>query len=113
MLAALGFSMTNQPQVFAINSYFLQLRGRAVSLSVGVCGFGPVLIPLLTARLLDWYTPEGAMMVLAALVLHSLVASTLLQPVREHAAADDADVAAAIGAHDREFARSCATRMRA
>ena len=74
----------NQPQTTALNAYFVRFRDNAVGLSATVSGFGAVVIPKLATWMLEWYTPEGVMMVLAALVLHSLVASVLLQPVKWH-----------------------------
>ncbi|KAF4521463.1 hypothetical protein B566_EDAN001760 [Ephemera danica] len=84
IIFALGFSTTNQPQMIAMHTYFLRFRGRAMSLGVTACGFGPVLIPLLAGQMLEWYTPEGTMLVISALVLHSLPASALLHPVSWH-----------------------------
>jgi predicted MFS family arabinose efflux permease len=51
---------------------------------VGVCGFGSVVMPLLVGKLLEWYGPEGTMLIMAGLILHCLPASLLLQPVRWH-----------------------------
>lgn len=55
-----------------------------MSIGIGMCGLGSVVIPLFVGKLLEWYSPEGTMLIMAALILHALPGSMLLQPVRWH-----------------------------
>lgn len=69
---------------YAINSYFQKRRGMAIGFAMTVTGLGPVFMPLLISLMMREFGARYTAMLLAALALHSLVAATLLQPVRWH-----------------------------
>lgn len=69
---------------YSINSYFNVRRARAMGLAMTISGLGTVLMPLTVSYLLQIYTPEQTMLIVAALMLHCVPASLLLQPVRWH-----------------------------
>ena len=69
---------------YSLNSYFNVRRARAMGLALTISGLGTVLMPLTVSYLLQIYTPDQTMLIVAALMLHCVPASLLLQPVRWH-----------------------------
>lgn len=69
---------------YSLNSYFNKRRARAMGLALTISGLGTVLMPLTVSYLLQVYTPDQTMLIVAALMLHCVPASLLLQPVRWH-----------------------------
>jgi hypothetical protein len=55
-----------------------------MGLALTISGLGTVLMPLTVSYLLQIYTPDQTMLIVAALMLHCVPASLLLQPVRWH-----------------------------
>lgn len=53
-------------------------------MAMTMTGLGPILIPLLISYLLDEYTNEGAVLLIAGLSLHSFIGAALLQPLKWH-----------------------------
>jgi hypothetical protein len=47
-------------------------------------GLGPVFMPLVISKLMDFYGITGTALILGGLSLHSLVGALLLQPVQWH-----------------------------
>jgi nitrate/nitrite transporter NarK len=70
--------------LYSINSYFIKKRSRGMGLAMAVGGIGSVFMPLLLSKLLDNYSAEDTMLLVAAMVLHCVPAALLLQPVRWH-----------------------------
>lgn len=66
----------------AINSYFKEKRGRAIGLGMSITGLGTIYMPLLMSLLLSLYGWRHAVLVLAAICLHSLLGAILLRPVK-------------------------------
>ncbi|XP_059479595.1 monocarboxylate transporter 5-like [Neocloeon triangulifer] len=80
----LGFALISPANSFSINSYFNKKRARAMGLAVTISGVGTVVMPLTVSFLLQHYTPGDTMLIVAALMLHCVPASLLLQPVLWH-----------------------------
>lgn len=80
----LGFALMSPANSYSINSYFNVRRARAMGLAMTISGLGTVLMPLTVSYLLQIYTPEQTMLIVAALMLHCVPASLLLQPVQWH-----------------------------
>lgn len=84
IFTALGSALLMASLNLALNTYFRERRGRATGFAMGFTGLGPVLVPLIITWLLEEYATQGAVLLLGALSLHSMVATTLLQPVKWH-----------------------------
>lgn len=51
--------------------------------SVTLTGLGPIVMPLLIAKLLENYATTGTLLILAGIATHSLVGASLLRPFQE------------------------------
>lgn len=67
----------------AMNTYFRRKRNVAMGLSVTLTGLGPILMPLLIAKLLENYATTGTLLILAGISMHSLIGASLLKPFKE------------------------------
>ncbi|XP_059479546.1 monocarboxylate transporter 1-like [Neocloeon triangulifer] len=79
-----GLAFLSPASLFSINSYFIKQRSRGMGLAMAIGGIGTVFMPLVLSSLLQNYSSEGTMLIVAALVLHCVPAALLLQPVRWH-----------------------------
>ncbi|GLV37171.1 uncharacterized protein CBL_01999 [Carabus blaptoides fortunei] len=84
IITSLGFGLTMASYSLALNSFFQKRRGLATGMAMTMTGLGPIVIPLLISYLLDEYSNEGAVLLIAGLSLHSFVAASLLQPLKWH-----------------------------
>lgn len=75
----------------ALNTYFKKRRSRAVSLASTITGLGSVFIPQVTNLLMKYYTPEGVILIFGGICAHSFVCASLLQPVKRHMKAEEAE----------------------
>lgn len=66
----------------AIHSFFSEKRGRAVGVGMSITGLGAILMPLLMSLLISTYGWRGAVLILSAMCLHSLLSATLLRPAK-------------------------------
>lgn len=66
-----------------MNTYFRQKRNVAMGLSVTLTGLGPILMPLLVAKLLENYATTGTLLIIAGIAIHSLIGAALLKPFQE------------------------------
>lgn len=66
----------------AINSYFVKNRGKALGLGMSITGLGPILMPQLINVLIMEFEVQGAMMILSAISMHSIMAALLLRPIK-------------------------------
>ncbi|XP_033216543.1 uncharacterized protein LOC117172579 isoform X2 [Belonocnema kinseyi] len=82
---ALGMGIAMSSFLIALNSYFLEKRGRAMGIAMTLTGIGPILIPQLIRFLLDVYEAQGTMLILGGCSLHALIGALLLHPVKWHA----------------------------
>lgn len=64
----------------AMNTYFRNKRNVAMGLSVTLTGLGPILMPLLIAKLLEIYDTTGTLLIIAGIAMHSLIGAALLKP---------------------------------
>ena len=67
----------------AMNTYFRKKRNVAMGLSVTLTGLGPILMPLLVAKLLEIYATTGTLLIIAGISMHSLIGAALLKPFQE------------------------------
>ncbi|XP_014300341.1 uncharacterized protein LOC103570490 [Microplitis demolitor] len=85
LMTSLGVGLSMASFSLAVNTYFLEKRGRAMGLAMTITGFGPILMPQLITFLLYIYSPQGTIIILGAVTMHALMAALLLQPVKWHA----------------------------
>lgn len=67
----------------AMNTYFRKKRNVAMGFSVTLTGLGPILMPLLIAKLLEHYSTYGTLLILAGIATHSFIGASLLKPFHE------------------------------
>lgn len=84
IFGGIGVGLASSSSFVSLNHYFTKKRGQAVGLSMAGTGFGLMVMPQLVRLLLDEYGFRGAVIVLGALAFHSVLGSTLLQPVKWH-----------------------------
>ncbi|XP_015114430.1 uncharacterized protein LOC107039372 [Diachasma alloeum] len=83
-VTSFGISLTMAAFSLALNTYFLEKRGRAVALAMTITGLGPIIMPQIITVLSNNYPSQHAIFILGAIGLHTVVASLLLQPVKWH-----------------------------
>ncbi|KAL0884091.1 hypothetical protein ABMA27_016110 [Loxostege sticticalis] len=66
----------------AINSFFKEKRGRAIGVAMSLTGLGAIYMPLLMSALMYAFGWRYAVLILAAICLHSLVGACLLRPAK-------------------------------
>lgn len=76
----------------ALNHYFSKKRGQAVGLSMAGTALGMLIMPQLVRYLLEEFSFNGAVLIIAGLALHSAIGSILLQPVKWHLKEEEIDV---------------------
>ncbi|XP_076252834.1 monocarboxylate transporter 9 isoform X2 [Rhynchophorus ferrugineus] len=84
IINGLGVGLTASATFVALNNYFMKRRGQAIGFSLAGTAFGMMLMPQAVRLLLDTYGFRGAILILGAFALNSLVGSTLLQPAKWH-----------------------------
>ncbi|XP_034952116.1 uncharacterized protein [Chelonus insularis] len=84
ILTSFGIGLGMSAFSLALNTYFLEKRGRAMGMGMTITGLGPILMPQLVSILLNSYTSQGVMIILGGLALHTVCAALLLQPVKWH-----------------------------
>ncbi|XP_011313865.1 uncharacterized protein [Fopius arisanus] len=83
-ITSFGISLTMAAFSLAINTYFLERRGRAMGVAMTITGLGPIIMPQIITILSHNYPAQHAIFILAAIGLHTIVASLLLQPIKWH-----------------------------
>lgn len=84
IISGLGVGLTASSTFVALNNYFLKRRGQAVGLTLAGTAFGMMLMPQAVKFLLEAYSFRGAILILGAFALNSVVGSCLLQPAKWH-----------------------------
>ncbi|XP_076762918.1 monocarboxylate transporter 14 [Xylocopa sonorina] len=83
IIVGVGHGIVFPATNLAMNTYFRKRRNIAMGLSVTLTGLGPILMPLLIAKLLEDYATTGTLLILASIAMHSLVGASLLKPFEE------------------------------
>ncbi|KAF6200016.1 hypothetical protein GE061_006315 [Apolygus lucorum] len=84
LINSIGLNILMSSFSLAMNTYFLKRRSIASGFSSTLTGLGPVFMPLLISKSIEWNSARGTALLLAGLLLHSVVAAMLLQPVKWH-----------------------------
>ncbi|XP_076243570.1 monocarboxylate transporter 14 isoform X2 [Calliopsis andreniformis] len=80
IVIGVGYGITFPATNLALNTYFRKKRNVAMGLSVTLTGLGPIVMPLLIAKLLENYATTGTLLILAGIATHSFVGASLLKP---------------------------------
>ncbi|KAK0091864.1 hypothetical protein PV326_002596 [Microctonus aethiopoides] len=84
IMTSLGVGLSMASFSLSVNTYFREKRGRAMGMAMTLTGLGPIIMPQIISLLLNKYTSQGAILVLGAITLHTIVAASLLQPIKWH-----------------------------
>uniref|UniRef100_A0A146L297 Monocarboxylate transporter 1 n=2 Tax=Lygus hesperus TaxID=30085 RepID=A0A146L297_LYGHE len=84
IINSIGINILISSFSLALNSYFLKKRSIASGFSSTLTGLGPVFMPLLISKSIEWNSARGTALLLSGLLLHSIMAAMLLQPVKWH-----------------------------
>ena len=76
----LGSAFAWTPTIAAMSQYFEKRRALANGLALGGAGIGSLFLPPLMQKTMDFYGYQGALLILAALMLHICLAAFLLRP---------------------------------
>lgn len=88
----IGVGLAMSAAFVALNHYFTKKRGQAVGLSMAGTAMGMLIMPQLIRVLLEEFSFEGAVLILAGIALHATIGSFLLQPVKWHLKEEELDV---------------------
>ncbi|XP_060811734.1 monocarboxylate transporter 9-like isoform X1 [Bombus pascuorum] len=83
IIVGIGHGIIFPATNLAMNTYFRKKRNVAMGLSVTLTGLGPILMPLLIAKLLENYATTGTLLIIAGIAMHSLIGAALLKPFKE------------------------------
>ncbi|KAJ9587653.1 hypothetical protein L9F63_018905, partial [Diploptera punctata] len=84
IIGGLGIGFAWSSTFVALNHYFYEKRGQAIGLSMVGTALGMMAMPQLVQLLLMEFNFRGAVLILGGVACHSLVGSTLLQPIKWH-----------------------------
>ncbi|KAI4503669.1 hypothetical protein M0802_001072 [Mischocyttarus mexicanus] len=84
LIASVGLTLSASSFSLALNSYFTKKRGRATGWAITIMGLGSIFMPPLTTFLLDYYGPQGTLLILGSYSLHSMLGSLMLHPIKWH-----------------------------
>ncbi|RVE48936.1 hypothetical protein evm_006398 [Chilo suppressalis] len=82
IINSMGVASVMAAFTLAINSFFKAKRGRAIGVGMSITGLGQIYMPLVMSALMYAFGWRYAVLILAALCLHSLVAACLLRPAK-------------------------------
>ncbi|KAL5278638.1 hypothetical protein ACFFRR_003333 [Megaselia abdita] len=92
VINGIGVGLATSAAFVALNHYFKNKRGQAVGLSMAGTAMGMLIMPQMVRVLLEVYGFRGAVLLLGAVALHSVVGSVLLQPAKWHMKEEIIDV---------------------
>ncbi|XP_028163855.1 monocarboxylate transporter 9-like [Ostrinia furnacalis] len=82
IINSMGVAAVMAAFALAINSFFKEKRGRAIGVAMSLTGLGAIYMPLLMSALMYAFGWRYAVLILAAICLHSLVGACLLRPAK-------------------------------
>ncbi|XP_071874726.1 monocarboxylate transporter 12 [Bombus fervidus] len=84
LMVGIGAGLTFPPTVYIVTSYFERLRGFANGLCISGSAIGTIVLPPFLQYLLDCFGYRGAVLIMGALTLNTLVCGLLYHPVEQH-----------------------------
>ncbi|KOX67387.1 Monocarboxylate transporter 9 [Melipona quadrifasciata] len=83
-MVGIGAGLTFPPTVYIVTSYFERLRGFANGLCISGSAIGTIVLPPFLQYLLDCFGYRGAVLIMGAITLNTLVCGLLYHPVEQH-----------------------------
>ncbi|XP_076298251.1 monocarboxylate transporter 12 [Lasioglossum baleicum] len=84
LMVGIGAGLTFPPTVYIVTAYFEKLRGVANGLCISGSAIGTIVLPPFLQYLLDCFGYRGAVLIMGAITLNTLVCALLYHPVEEH-----------------------------
>nr|XP_012235399.1 PREDICTED: uncharacterized protein LOC105679747 isoform X2 [Linepithema humile]XP_012235400.1 PREDICTED: uncharacterized protein LOC105679747 isoform X2 [Linepithema humile] len=84
LMVGIGAGLSFPPTVYIVTQYFEKLRGLATGLCISGSAIGTIVLPPLLQYLLDCFGYRGAVLIMGAITLNTLVCGFLYHPVEEH-----------------------------
>ncbi|EZA54469.1 Monocarboxylate transporter [Ooceraea biroi] len=84
LMVGIGAGLSFPPTVYIVTSYFEKLRGVANGLCISGSAIGTIVLPPLLQYLLDTFGHRGAVLIMGAITLNTLVCGLLYHPVEQH-----------------------------
>ncbi|XP_016977001.1 uncharacterized protein LOC108042982 [Drosophila rhopaloa] len=80
----IGLGLSMAATSLAVNTYFKQKRRRATGFSWTITGLGPIFFPHVSRFLVDFYGPQGSILIYAGIGMNAILCALTLQPVLWH-----------------------------
>ncbi|XP_015118875.1 monocarboxylate transporter 13 [Diachasma alloeum] len=84
VMVGIGAGLTFPPTVYIVTAYFERLRGFATGLCISGSAIGTIVLPPFLQFLLNHFGHRGAVLIMGAITLNTLVCAFLYHPVEEH-----------------------------
>ncbi|KAK2578655.1 hypothetical protein KPH14_012144 [Odynerus spinipes] len=84
LMVGIGAGLSFPPTVYIVTAYFQRLRGFANGLCISGSAIGTIVLPPLLQYLLNSFGYRGAVLIMGALTLNTLVCGLLYDPVELH-----------------------------
>ncbi|XP_012059545.1 PREDICTED: monocarboxylate transporter 9-like [Atta cephalotes] len=84
LMVGIGAGLSFPPTVYIVTQYFEKLRGMANGLCISGSAIGTIVLPPLLQHLLDRFGYRGAVLIMGAITLNTLVCGLLYHPVEQH-----------------------------
>ncbi|XP_017798007.1 PREDICTED: monocarboxylate transporter 13-like [Habropoda laboriosa] len=84
LMVGIGAGLTFPPTVYIVTAYFERLRGFANGLCISGSAIGTIVLPPFLQYLLDCFGYRGAVLIMGAITLNTLVCGLLYHPVEQH-----------------------------
>ncbi|XP_071571239.1 monocarboxylate transporter 12 [Temnothorax nylanderi] len=84
LMVGIGAGLSFPPTVYIVTQYFERLRGVANGLCISGSAIGTIVLPPLLQYLLDCFGYRGAVLIMGAITLNTLVCALLYHPVEQH-----------------------------
>ncbi|KAG7208740.1 hypothetical protein KM043_014936 [Ampulex compressa] len=84
LMVGIGAGLSFPPTVYIVTAYFERLRGFANGLCISGSAIGTIVLPPLLQYLLDCFGYRGAVLIMGAITLNTLVCGLLYHPVEQH-----------------------------
>ncbi|KYN30645.1 Monocarboxylate transporter 3 [Trachymyrmex septentrionalis] len=84
LMVGIGAGLSFPPTVYIVTQYFEKLRGMANGVCISGSAIGTIVLPPLLQHLLDRFGYRGAVLIMGAITLNTLVCGLLYHPVEQH-----------------------------
>ncbi|XP_012280353.1 monocarboxylate transporter 13 [Orussus abietinus] len=84
LMVGIGAGLTFPPTVYIVTAYFERLRGFANGLCISGSAIGTIVLPPFLQYLLNHFGYRGAVLIMGAITLNTLVCALLYHPVEQH-----------------------------